>query len=89
MVKRPVGKKVFNTTKENIKFKKQYKRNVFRQLRTRAVGNNSKLPEMTFYHDPRNFYSGALSSLSFLVVFKVNGHGRKIIAIMVKTRKLK
>jgi cell division protease FtsH len=70
MVKRPVGKKLFNTPiaeKETIKLKKQYKRNIFRHLRTRAVGNNIKLPEMTFYHDPRDFYSGAVSSLSFLV----------------------
>ena len=67
MVKRPVRKKVFYTKKDSIKLKKQYKRNIFRQLRIRAVSNNSKLPEMSFYHDPRNFYSGALSSLSFLV----------------------
>lgn len=66
-MKKPSGKKTGQLPKGDLKLKAQYKRNLFRQLRTRALTNHRKLPEITFYHDPKHFYPGFLSSLSFVV----------------------
>jgi len=63
----PGGSVQLRVEHEKIKLKNQYKRNLFRQLRTRALANHRKLPEITFYHDPKHFYPGFLSSLSFVV----------------------
>lgn len=66
-MKKPSGKKLGSEIKGDLKLKNQYKRNLFRQLRTRAITNHRKLPEITFYHDPKHSYPGLLSSLSFVV----------------------
>ncbi len=66
-MKKPSGKRPIQSLKGDLKLKNQYKRNLFRQLRTRAITNHRKLPEITFYHDPKHFYPGFLSSLSFVV----------------------
>lgn len=66
-MKKPSGKKLGQFRKGDLKLKSQYKRNLFRQLRTRALTNHRKLPEITFHHDPKHFYPGLVSSLSFVV----------------------
>ena len=66
-MKKPSGKKLGQIPKDSLKLKTQYKRNLFRQLRTRAVATHRLLPEITFYNDPKHFYPGFLSSVSFVV----------------------
>ena len=66
-MKSPSGKKLKSSVKEDFKLKTQYKRNLFRQLRKRTLINNKKMPEITFYHDPKHFYPGFLSNLGFVV----------------------
>ena len=66
-MKRSAGKKMSGSSNSGLKLKNQYKPNLFRQLRTRALSNHRRLPEITFYHDPKHFYPGFLSNLSFIV----------------------
>lgn len=75
MLKQPSRKKLqtknksskFHKTKIVSKPKLQYKRNLFRHLRSKALINKTKLPELTFNYDPSYFYPGFISNLSLLV----------------------